>query len=170
MSRVVPTWPEYWMKQAKAIAERSKDPSSQVGCVIVSPEQENLGQGYNGFVAKCDESKMSWERPIKYHLVVHAELNAILKALKNKEDLTLSKAYVTDGPCDNCLKHMLQAGIREIHYDSPEIMWKRSSPESKQAIKMLIEATGAVVKNFNTKEDYVTELYKPLEEEKGSNS
>lgn len=162
-SREVPSWREYWMDQAIAISKKSKDPSSQVGCVLIDTAEEPLGQGYNGFVAKCDESKMSWERPIKYNLVIHAEMNALFKAMK-KGITPGTKAYVTDGPCDNCLKHMLQAGIREVYYKSPDIMWKRSSSEQKEAIKRLIEATGAQVKNYNTGEDYITDLYRPIPE------
>jgi dCMP deaminase len=165
-AREVLPWRDYWMNEAKGVATRSKDPSSQVGCVLVH-NNERLGSGYNGFIAKCDESKMSWDRPMKYHLVIHAEMNAVMRALTRKPgELTLlpegTKAYVTDGPCDNCLKHMLQTGVREIYYNTPKIMHERGTVEQKQAIAMLIEGTGAIVKNFNTDEDYVTDLNKPI--------
>jgi dCMP deaminase len=160
--REVPSWREYWMNQAKSIATRSKDPSSQVGCVLVD-DKDSIGQGYNGFPPDCDESKLTWVRPMKYFCVVHAEMNAVFRAGDRITPTTI--AYVTDGPCENCLKHMLAVGIKEIYYNSPKIMHERSSMDQKVAIKMLIEATGAKVQNFHTGEDYVEDLHKPIPEQ-----
>ena len=41
-------WDEYFMGIALLTAMRSKDPSSQVGACIVSPENKILSLGYNG--------------------------------------------------------------------------------------------------------------------------
>ena len=43
------TWDEYFMGVAEMSARRSKDPSTQVGACIVSPENKILSMGYNGF-------------------------------------------------------------------------------------------------------------------------
>lgn len=153
-------WKEYFNNIAHAVALKSKDPSSKVGCVIVDQDNRIISQGFNGFVAGCDESKMSWERPMKYNLVIHAEANALLFA---REPLKGAKAYVTHGPCDNCLKHMLQAGIREIYYKDPSIMRDRSSSDQKEAIGRLIEGTGAKVENVETGKSYKDELIKEHE-------
>ena len=40
-------WDEYFMGIALLTAMRSKDPSSQVGACIVSPENKILSLGYN---------------------------------------------------------------------------------------------------------------------------
>uniref|UniRef100_A0A3Q4MEP4 dCMP deaminase n=1 Tax=Neolamprologus brichardi TaxID=32507 RepID=A0A3Q4MEP4_NEOBR len=43
-------WPEYFMAVAFLSAQRSKDPSSQVGACIVNQENKIVGIGYNGIV------------------------------------------------------------------------------------------------------------------------
>lgn len=42
-------WEEYYIKMAMLIATKSKDPSTQVGCVIVGPDNEVRSTGFNGF-------------------------------------------------------------------------------------------------------------------------
>ena len=78
-------WDEYFMGIALLTAMRSKDPSSQVGACIVSPENKILSLGYNGMPIGCDDDAMPWDRegePLdtKYMYVCHAELNAILNS------------------------------------------------------------------------------------------
>jgi dCMP deaminase len=41
-------WEEYFMGIAVLASQRSKDPDMQVGAVVVSPDKEILGVGYNG--------------------------------------------------------------------------------------------------------------------------
>lgn len=144
-----------FMRVAYEIASNSKDPSSKVGAVIVDQNKRIISTGYNGMVAGCDELLMSWERPIKYSLVVHAEMNALLYA---KNDLSSCTLYTTHGPCANCLKHALQAGIRRIYYDNPGIVRDRGTKEEKEAIHRLMISTGAVVENLNNNEDYLKEI------------
>ena len=69
-------WDEYFMGIALLTAMRSKDPSSQVGACIVSPENKILSLGYNGMPIGCDDDAMPWERegdPLntKYMYVCH---------------------------------------------------------------------------------------------------
>ena len=94
-------WDEYFMGIALLTAMRSKDPSSQVGACIVSPENKILSLGYNGMPIGCDDDAMPWERegePLntKYMYVCHAELNAILNSAHN--NLKGARVYVTPLP------------------------------------------------------------------------
>jgi dCMP deaminase len=146
---------EYFINLARAVAQKSKDPSSQVGAVIVDQDNRVVSTGYNGMVAGADESFFTWVRPMKYHLVIHAELNAVLYA---RRELKGCRIYVTHGPCENCLKHVLQAGIREVYYEDASIMRERGTIEQKEAIQRLIAATGAWVENVNGN-GYQRELY-----------
>lgn len=147
-------WKEYFNQLAHTVSIKSKDPSTKVGCVIVDKENRVISQGYNGFVANSDESKLSWARPIKYQLVIHSEMNALLFARQNLDGTT---AYITHAPCDSCLKHLLQAGIREIYYKDVAIML-RAEQIQKDAIKMLLESTGAKVENVENGKSYLEEL------------
>lgn len=115
------TWDEYFMGVALLAAQRSKDPGTQVGTCIVSPDKVILSTGYNGFVRGLDDKHHNWSREYvdgcigcKYDYVVHAEINAILNAGgKSLKDATL---YTKLFPCYECAKAIIQSGIREIVY------------------------------------------------------
>uniref|UniRef100_A0A4W5QD57 dCMP deaminase n=2 Tax=Hucho hucho TaxID=62062 RepID=A0A4W5QD57_9TELE len=55
-------WPEYFMAVALLSAQRSKDPSSQVGACIVNQESKIVGIGYNGMPNGCDDDLLPWSR------------------------------------------------------------------------------------------------------------
>lgn len=137
---------KYFLDIAKTVSKRSKDPSTKVGAVLVDSNDRIISTGYNGFVAGCDESHMSFERPLKYHLTIHAEQNAILFA---RESLIGAKTFVTHGPCQDCLKLMLQAGIREIYIKDVGPIKDRGSQDQKLAISLLIKSTNAIVEDEN---------------------
>jgi dCMP deaminase len=122
-------WDNFFIKEAKRISAASKDPSSQVGCIIVCGETYTpITQGFNTFPKETDQ------------------MSAVLATTKS---LKGAKAFVTDAPCESCLKHMLHAGIREVYYESPRIMKTRGTDDQKQAIKALLLASGATVQNIN---------------------
>lgn len=114
-------WNHTWMRMAKVISQRSKDPSSKIGCVIVSPDQTQIVVGYNGFIAKAVPDLEEWwhnrdrdgEEFSKYDLVLHDAVNAILHA---KTDLHGWTMYTTMHPCLECVKTILAAGIRKVYY------------------------------------------------------
>ena len=111
------SWDEYFMGVALLAARRSKDPNTQVGACIVSPDNIILSTGYNGLPCCCSDDVFPWEREgaeTKYPYVVHAELNAVLNA--NGRDLRGSKLYVALFPCNECTKAIIQSGIAEVVY------------------------------------------------------
>ena len=139
-------WNEYYIKIAKVISEKSKDPSTKVGCVIVSANNETISFGYNGFIAKCDEKFMSLEKPQKDYLEIHAEMNALIFA---KRDLKGATVYVTHASCENCLKHLAQAGIKRIVYEKSNTNSKFINQERLDIIERILKATGIVMENVN---------------------
>ncbi|XP_058854585.1 deoxycytidylate deaminase [Acipenser ruthenus] len=128
-------WPEYFMAVAFLSAQRSKDPSSQVGACIVNPENKIVGIGYNGMPNGCNDDLLPWARTAtdkldtKYPYVCHAELNAIMN--KNSADVKGCTIYVALFPCNECAKLIIQAGIKDVIYlsdkyhDSPEMTASR---------------------------------------------
>ena len=113
------SWDEYFMGVALLAARRSKDPNTQVGACIVSPDNIILSTGYNGLPCSCSDDVFPWEREgaeTKYPYVVHAELNAILNA--GGRVLRGARLYVALFPCNECAKAIIQSGIREIIYFS----------------------------------------------------
>jgi dCMP deaminase len=113
------SWDEYFMGMAHLSALRSKDPSTQVGAVIVSPANKVVSIGYNGLPKGCSDDEYPWDREgsaleTKYVYVVHAELNAILNS---PMPVTGCKIYVSLFPCNECAKAIIQSGIKEIVYE-----------------------------------------------------
>jgi len=108
------TWEEYFMTLALVASLKSKDKSTQVGAVIVDNKKRKVvSSGYNGFPRYVDDDKIPQDRPEKYKYVVHAELNAILHAERNLDDCTL---YVTVFPCSECMKAVIQSGMKQVIY------------------------------------------------------
>lgn len=112
-------WNHYFMAIAQIAAARSKDPCRKVGCCIVDKNDHIISSGYNGFPNNCPDDCFPWDKNTekysdsKYAYVVHAELNAIIQA---KTDLTGCKLYVTTMPCNECMKAIIQSGIKTIYY------------------------------------------------------
>jgi dCMP deaminase len=112
------TWDETFMELAYVIAEcRSKDPSTQVGCVIVNEDRDPVAFGYNGFGQGALETDKLWERPVKYDHVIHAEANAIGRAAKRGCPTDGCTAYITAFPCLPCAKQLIAAGIKRVVAD-----------------------------------------------------
>jgi len=139
-------WDEYFMEIANVVAKKSKDPSTKVGCVITTCNNEPVSFGYNGFIAKCDENCMTFERPQKYFLTIHAEMNALTFACR---PLHNCKVYITHASCENCLKHLLQAGVKEIIYEKTNTNGKMIDKDKQEAIIRMIKATGVIYRNVN---------------------
>lgn len=134
------SWNQTFMMMAKVIAERSKDPSTQVGCCIVNKKNFMVGMGYNGFPRGCDDDRFPWSKEgafheTKYAYVVHAEQNAILNT--NQMDLQGCTMYVTRHPCNECAKFIIQSGITKIYYLSNPIPNESSTIA---AVRMFSEA------------------------------
>jgi len=104
-------WDKTFMDMAHIVAKRSKDPRKKVGAILVSPANNHVAIGYNGFPRGIAETEERWNDKYKY--VVHAEENAILNAKCDLEGWTL---YVTLFPCTACTNKVLQAGIKRIVY------------------------------------------------------
>lgn len=111
MSR--PSWDQTFLDLATVIARRSKDPSSQVGAVIVDAHRRVVSLGYNGYPRGIEDTADTDPREIKLWKTIHAEENALLFAGRSLEFCTL---YVTHHPCPTCAAKIVQAGIRRVVY------------------------------------------------------
>lgn len=113
------SWDDYFIDFARMAATRSKDPSSQVGAVIVR-DRNILSTGYNGFPRGVNDNRPErYERPAKYKWVIHGEENAILNASRNGTAVKGATIYVTPfSPCISCAKAIIQSGIREVVVDA----------------------------------------------------
>lgn len=106
-------WDWRFVDLAAHIASWSKDPSTRVGSVIVRPDRTIASVGYNGFPRGVQDAPERYaDRPTKYLMVVHAEMNAILAASESLRGHTL---YVHPlCPCSTCAAAIIQAGIVRV--------------------------------------------------------
>ena len=95
-------------------AENSYCKRRQVGCLIVK-EKMIISDGYNGtptgFENDC-ETEDNRSKPY----VLHAEANAITKVAKSHNSSDGATLYVTDSPCIECSKLIIQCGIKRVIY------------------------------------------------------
>lgn len=141
------SWDEYFMGIALLSACRSKDPGTQVGACIISPDKRILTMGYNGMPAGCSDDEFPWERegnPLdtKYLYVCHAEMNAILNS--GTSDLRGSTVYTTLFPCAECTKALIQKGIIEVCFLSD----KYASDDLFVAAKRMMDSAGVNYRRY----------------------
>lgn len=129
-------WDKRFIELAEFIGQWSKDPSTQVGAVIVRPDKTIASVGYNGFPRGTDDGAHLYEeKEVKYARIVHAEINAIISA--QNADFKGCTIYVSPlYPCPQCAAALIQAGIRKVVArlsNRPD--WKDRFAVSKQLLK-----------------------------------
>ena len=142
------SWSEFFMGVAELAAKRSKDPNTKVGACIVNDKNIILSTGYNGMPIGCNDDDMPWCREgafdeSKYAYVCHAELNAILNC--DGRSLKGSTLYVTNFPCNECAKAIIQAGIRKVIF----LEDKYPDSDATKVAKMLFVTCGVDVLPFD---------------------
>lgn len=143
------SWDEYFMGLAHLSALRSKDPSTQVGAVIVNEHKKIVGIGYNGLPTGLSDDEFPWQREgdfqeSKYAYVVHAELNAILNATQKLQGCSL---YVSLFPCNECAKSIIQSGISEVVYEDD----KYADTDSVMVSKKMLLQSGVSLRQLDHK-------------------
>ena len=108
------SWKKMFVEIAKVVAQRSADPHTQVGAVLVKNNCV-IGVGYNG-EPKGFHFDFDWNSPEKYPYVIHAEMNAISNANRNGVDCNGADIYLTLSPCHDCIKLLIQHGIKNVYY------------------------------------------------------
>lgn len=132
---------------AEAMEGMSKDPSTKVGCAIIDDDFNVLSLGFNGFPRKVDDSITNfperYERPLKYALTIHGELNAICNAARKGTSLKDSTLIVTSlFPCSNCSGAIIQSGIKRIITSLPN---NERWIEDAEISKLLFKESGIEV-------------------------
>jgi len=111
----IPNWDEYYLEICRAVGRRSKDPNTQLGCVVVGPAHEIRSTGYNSFPRGIrDDVPERLVRPTKYLWIEHAERNAICNAARAGTATEGCTLYVELMPCMDCARAIVQAGIVEV--------------------------------------------------------
>ena len=102
-----------YLRMARIWSENSYCLRRQVGALIVKNKMI-ISDGYNGtpsgFENVCEEDGVT--KPY----VLHAEANAITKIARSGNNSEGATLYVTDSPCIECAKLIIQAGIKRVVY------------------------------------------------------
>jgi deoxycytidylate deaminase len=109
-----PDWDEFYLALCFVLAQKSIDPSTVHGSLLVSKDKKILSAGYNGPLSGIEDSLVPLTRPDKYKHIIHSEENLLLSYNGNAEDLIGSTIYITGVPCHRCLRMLLQKGIRRF--------------------------------------------------------
>jgi len=100
-----------YLRMARIWSENSYCVRRQVGALVVK-DKMIISDGYNGtpsgFENVCEEDGVT--KPY----VLHAEANAITKIARSGNNSEGATLYVTDSPCIECAKLIIQAGIRRV--------------------------------------------------------
>lgn len=103
-----------YLRMAKIWSENSYCKRRQVGCLVVK-DKMIISDGYNGtpsgFENVCEDDSF-----VTHPYVLHAEANAITKLARSSNNSDGATLYVTDAPCIECSKLIIQAGIRRVVY------------------------------------------------------
>lgn len=142
------SWDECFMRMAHVISERSKDPTTQVGAVIVDEQNVVLGMGYNGFPRGIANDALPWEREgnfldTKYAYVCHSEENAVYNA---NQKVNGAKIYCTLFPCNECAKTLIQNGVVEVIYEND----KHGHLDPFIAARRLLDAAGIKYRQYSS--------------------
>lgn len=110
-------WNQYFMLQAVLLSLRSTCERLSVGAILVRDKRVIAG-GYNGAVSGDDHCIDVGCYIVDGHCLrtIHAEMNAVLQCSKFGIPTDGAEIYVTDFPCLQCTKSLLQAGIKKIYY------------------------------------------------------
>lgn len=123
---VRPTWDEYYLDIAGKVNARADCSRRKVGAILVTKGNRHRGSGYNGGESKgpsclrgeCPRGLSNVAPGSSYDtgagacIAVHAEQNLLLDTTpEEREDGTV---YITDAPCDGCLRMLKNSGIIRI--------------------------------------------------------
>lgn len=128
-------WDIRFLNKASFISTWSKDPSTKCGAVIVKGINYSIQDGYNGYPPGVDDDAATLNvREEKYPRVLHAEVNAILRAHR---DLYGHTIYVYPlPPCARCAGVIIQAGIKRVVSVIPSDIKLTERWEKENAIAM----------------------------------
>ena len=122
-----PSWETYFMTITDLVAKRSTCLRRAVGAVVVK-DKRILTTGYNGApsgITHCRETgclreTLNVASGQRHELCrgIHAEQNAIIQAAFHGVSIKGSILYCTTLPCSICAKMIINAGIKQIYYQS----------------------------------------------------
>jgi dCMP deaminase len=106
-------WDKRYLELAEFVSKWSKDPSTKVGAVVVSPKNTVVSLGFNGLpIGVADTHERLFNRELKYKMIVHGEINAITFSGQSLANCVLYTWPFM--PCSRCAGSVIQSGIKKV--------------------------------------------------------
>lgn len=137
-----PSWDEWALGVADAIATRGDCTRNQVGAVLLDRRRRICAAGYNGAApgekgcleGACPRGKLTYDQvpagsDYGNCISIHAEENLLIHA--RREDLDGGTVYITRSPCYRCLPRLKAAGVfrvvwfTETGYEAEVLDWSK---------------------------------------------
>lgn len=137
-------WDQRFLNHTCEVASWSKDPSTKVGAVIVDNDLSIISEGFNGFARRVKDLPERYSnRDLKYTMIVHAEINAIIFARRDLRGCTLYTWPFM--PCSSCAAIIINTGIsRCVAPPVPDHLRDRWQ-ENMEIARMQFEEAGVVL-------------------------
>ena len=147
----IDNWDEYFMRMAYLVAQKSHDPKTKIGSVLVR-DNAIIATGYNSFPRKINDSPERYaDRELKRKMVAHSEANTILTSARFGICTEGSTLYTFGQPCHGCAIHLIQGGVSKIivHEQWPNMSMHPSWQESFKLSSIMFEEAGIPIIPFN---------------------
>lgn len=105
-------WINRFLLLSKEVAQWSKDPNKQVGCIITNSNNQIISTGFNGLPKRIEDNQRLDNQNWKNKYIIHAELNAILNA---NSDVNNCNLFCTHAPCSHCASVIIQSGVLAVY-------------------------------------------------------
>jgi dCMP deaminase len=159
-----PSWDDVFMALIFVIKQRSIDTSTKHACLIVDENNALLSSGYNGPLRGSNDETIPLTRPDKYKYMEHAERNAIYNAARHGIELKGAKAIISGNPCIDCLRGLIQSGIKEIFWGPVKSnMLDSKNNEIQEIYDNMLENRDVSFQGYN-KEEFVDVLISALKD------
>lgn len=111
-----PEWDDWFMSLCFVVSQKSLDPHTKHGAIVIDADKTILSIGYNSPPRGCVDADIPLTRPEKYRFMEHSESNAINNAARTGTSLKGSTFYVTGHPCEECLRKIINVGAKKVIY------------------------------------------------------
>lgn len=116
-AHVRPSWDDYFLGQLGALAARATCDRGRSAAIFVR-DNDQLAAGYVGSppgFAHCDDAGHLFDESGRHCVrTLHAEQNAVIRAVRNGISLRDTTAYCTMEPCYNCAMTMIGIGVYRV--------------------------------------------------------
>lgn len=128
-------WDYRFLELSRLVSSWSKDPSTQVGAVIADEKNRIVSLGFNGFARSVKDIRERLEdRETKYKMVLHAEENALLFAMRDLAGCTIYTYPLM--PCAACMSRIIQKGLTRV------VSLENDNPRWQEHFKLSREIAG----------------------------